>query len=288
MIFDEKCIIINKEKGAEYIMNKSENYYKKKDKLFNKIFFIPMFFFVLLCILVCFTKDGVNEKALLGALAISCIWLAVSFILSNIIALIFYKDKTPVKEGECDNTLEHQTENKKNFISDNLEKDNKVFEYNFNNANLYKIQGELSYFIFNKQKYIESDKKKHIGNYFTSLTMLGVLSGVLLAKSFGIQYLIVWYIFFVAFMYYVINKSLINNAIKRGINSKITISKNGITVESSVKISIDWEQVEIIGFTKNVLMIIIKGSRVNVIIEPKEEIFNEIKKYTSAKIIIDR
>ena len=89
-------------------------------------------------------------------------------------------------------------------------------------------------------------------------------------------------------MYYVINKSLINNAIKRGINSKITISKNGITVESSVKISIDWEQVEIIGFTKNVLMIIIKGSRVNVIIEPKEEIFNEIKKYTSAKIIIDR
>ena len=59
MIFDEKCIIINKEKGAEYIMNKSENYYKKKDKLFNKIFFIPMFFFVLLCILVCFTKDGV-------------------------------------------------------------------------------------------------------------------------------------------------------------------------------------------------------------------------------------
>lgn len=35
-------------------------------------------------------------------------------------------------------------------------------------------------------------------------------------------------------------------------------------------------------------MIIIKDSRVNVIIEPKEEIFNEIKKYTSAKIIIDR
>lgn len=71
-------------------------------------------------------------------------------------------------------------------------------------------------------------------------------------------------------------------------HGKITINKNGIVVERNIKVTVNWEQIELIGFTKNVLIIIPTNSSVNVIIEPREDIFNEIKKYTSSKIIIDR
>lgn len=71
-------------------------------------------------------------------------------------------------------------------------------------------------------------------------------------------------------------------------HGKIIINKNGIIVERNIKVTVNWEQIELIGFTKNVLIIIPKNSSVNVIIEPREDIFNEIKKYTNAKIIMDR
>lgn len=172
----------------------------------------------------------------------------------------------------------------------------KEFEvsFNLNKFDIYNIQGQAISLIYNKQKYLNSNNENiHINNYYTNLIIISILSVLCIGVYFTIKFsilfgiitLIISYIFLASIIYTSIKKNSIAKSLENNIKRKVLILKSGLKIEADTEIKIKWEQIELIAFTNKALMITLKNSNIIVIIESRQEIFNEIKKHTKAKII---
>lgn len=255
-------------------MINKKDYLNKKRKLFKFIFFIPAILFLVLCNipLIINFKTDFSIYGLVGEGCIICIWFTIAYILSSIIALVLC-DKKVQAEDKKDET---------NYQISTSDSDDKVFEYSAEKASTFKAMGEAIYFYMKRKEFLKNDGKNHIRNYFFILLILGIAIGT----AFGMinmSVFIVYLLFFVVVTFTMIKKY----CYKKG-GRKITINKDGIIIESNITVSLRWEQILLIGLTNNVLLILSKDSTLLITIEPREEIFNELKKYTDTKIIIDK
>ena len=75
-----------------------------------------------------------------------------------------------------------------------------------------------------------------------------------------------------------------NNYKKQIHKGSIIINKDGIRDKSDIDITFSWENIELIGVTKNTLIIIVNNPFV-IILEPNDKILSVIKKYKDIKII---
>ena len=72
--------------------------------------------------------------------------------------------------------------------------ENKVFEYNFENVNIYKAVGETLYFFKNRKKYL-TNNKNNIKNTFNQLIIIELFLGIIIALL-NIIALVIFCIFF--------------------------------------------------------------------------------------------
>lgn len=83
--------------------------------------------------------------------------------------------------------------------------ENKVFEYNFENVNIYKAVGETLYFFKNRKKYL-TNNKNNIKNTFNQLIIIELFLGIIIALL-NIIALVIFCIFFPLLIYSIIRKN---------------------------------------------------------------------------------
>ena len=83
--------------------------------------------------------------------------------------------------------------------------ENKVFEYNFENVNIYKAVGETLYFFFFLKKYL-TNNKNNIKNTFNQLIIIELFLGIIIALL-NIIALVIFCIFFPLLIYSIIRKN---------------------------------------------------------------------------------
>lgn len=152
-------------------MNNSRNFLKKK--IFKIMFFIPTILFLFFCNIPILTRkmDYIELRSgIIGEICIICIWFVISYILSSLIAFIIYR-----KNDNTDTINITTKDNQIPSIDNSFE--NKVFEYNFENVNIYKTMGEAIYFVKNKKRYLINDKN-NIKNSFNQLILVGIFTGI--------------------------------------------------------------------------------------------------------------
>lgn len=161
-------------------------------------------------------------------------------------------------------------------------------KYDLNNY--YKMYGEANYFYCYKKQYLNGKKSK-INNLHTTLIKYVIFSFLLLVLSGFIKNDIVAFfadtlfystciMFYFSLLIYFQNK-------KYNTKGTLTINKSGITDVSTITSKISWDQIELIGLTKNVLVLLVKNSPVMILLQPNKEVLDEIKKYTDSKVIVD-
>ena len=77
-------------------MKKIEINRKKEKRLFKIIFLVPAILLIFLSIMIIASDNSSYEsvfKTIFASFAIISIWFTISFVLTNIIALIFYREK---------------------------------------------------------------------------------------------------------------------------------------------------------------------------------------------------
>lgn len=185
-------------------MKKSESYINRRKRLFRIIFLVPTTLFLFLCNIPIFMpRFDFNElfDGLMGEFIIICIWFTISYAISSIIALIFYKKDIPNKITDDTVDIKENNNQSLNINHDVNNIDNKVFTYNFENVDIYKTLGEANYFATNKEKYLKDDGKKKIKNSFNQLIKVGIFTGICFGL-FNIKYLLIFSILFVIVIFY--------------------------------------------------------------------------------------
>lgn len=260
------------------MINKND-YLNKKRKLFKFIFFIPAILFLILCNipLIIDFKTNFSIYGVIGEISIICIWFTISYILSSIIGLVLC-DKNENVEADKE-IMEKEETNNEVFP---LNSEGKVFEYSAEKASTFNAMGEAVYLHMKKKAFLKAEGKKHIRNYFFILIILGFMIGIVFAIS-NMTMFVLYLLIFGLTLFTMIKRY----CYKKG-QRKITINQDGVIIQSNITVSLKWNQILLIGLTNNVLLIIPKDSPLLITIEPREEIFNEIKKYTDTKIIIDK
>ena len=191
-------------------MNNSRNFLKKK--IFKIMFFIPTILFLFFCNIPILTRkmDYIELRSgIIGEICIICIWFVISYILSSLIAFIIYR-----KNDNTDTINITTKDNQIPSIDNSFE--NKVFEYNFENVNIYKTMGEAIYFVKNKKRYLINDKN-NIKNTFNQLILVGIFTGICWGLI-NIKYLLIFSICFLLLIYLIIKKNCENRISRKNYN----------------------------------------------------------------------
>lgn len=260
-------------------MIKNKDYLNKKRKLFKFIFFIPSILFLILCNIPLIVDFETNFSiyGVIGEILFICIWATSSYILSSIVGLILCDKKENV---EVDKEIMKKEENNNEVLS--VESEDKVFDYSAEKSTTFKAMGEAIYLYIKRKAFFKAECKKHIWNYFWVLIILGVVIGIVFAMSN--MHMFIWYLLAFGLIVFSMIKKYCYKKGKR----KITVSQEGVIIQSNITVVLKWNQILLIGVTNNVFLIIPKDSTLLITIEPREDILNEIKKYSKAKIIIDK
>lgn len=180
-----------------------------------------------------------------------------------------------------------------------MHKNNIEFEYKSNKdkKTLYRIAGQYLYTFYNRKKLLNNNSENiHIKNNYNRLIIVEVIIVLCISLiiaiesniSTGIATFIIS-IMLISFILYIKikkeNKALMSNDNK---NIKIIISDEGLKVIINVEIFIKWTEIEMIIKTNDAIMITMKNSKQIMILAPREDILEEIRKHTKAKVIIDK
>lgn len=87
--------------------------------------------------------------------------------------------------------------------------ENKLFEYNLKNVNIYKAMGETLYFVKNKKKYLTNNKnniKNTFNQFIITELFIGIFIGICLALR-SITALVIFCILFPLLIYSIIRKN---------------------------------------------------------------------------------
>lgn len=193
-------------------MNNSRNFLKKK--IFNIMFFIPTILFLFICNIPVFIQEIEYmelRSAIIGEICIVCIWFVICYILSSLIFLFSYRKNDKDNKETCNITPK---DNQLPSIDSSVE--NRVFEYDFENVNMYKTMGEAIYFVKNRKKYLTNDKN-NIKNTFNQLIIIGIFTGICLGLL-NILYLAIFSIIFILQTYLMIKKNCENGTSRKNYN----------------------------------------------------------------------
>lgn len=153
--------------------------------------------------------------------------------------------------------------------------------------NYYKIYGEANYLAINKKLYLKnySGKIRNVSNLLIIISVMIYLM-IIVFDFLNITFIFnfLWLIFVVVLYLIFVFLGGLKNFKRENLKGEIIINKDGITDKSSIIVTFTWDKVELIGLTKNAL-IIITDSPIFLILEPNEKIITEIIKYKDVKII---
>lgn len=193
-------------------MNNSRNSLKKK--ILKIMFFIPTILFLFICNIPVFTRkmDYIELRSgLIGEICIILIWFVICYILSSWIVLIIYRKNDNDNNDTINMTMK---DNQISSIDSSFE--NKVYEYNFENVNIYKTMGEAIYFAKNKKQYLIKGKN-NIKNTFNQLIIVGIFTGICLGLL-NIKYLVIFSVCFLLLIYLIIKKNCENRTSRKNYN----------------------------------------------------------------------
>ena len=154
--------------------------------------------------------------------------------------------------------------------------------------NYYKMYGEANYLFAYKKQFLYGTKTKikniltyfvgFIASAFLLLYFSRFINSNIIRLVSSILCSISCIVFAISFFAYSENRK--HNSV-----GTITINKSGITDVGAITTKVSWDKIELIGITKNTLVLLIKDSPILILLEPDEKVIKEIEKYTPAKII---
>ncbi|MBE6156305.1 MAG: hypothetical protein E7161_00970 [Firmicutes bacterium] len=160
------------------------------------------------------------------------------------------------------------------------------FKYNIP-KNTFKMYGEANYVFVHQKEYLTGSNKK-IQNFYIEPIVLSIILFILnIIFNFINESIadIINVIFVLCIIYlFVILISYFNykNNLRAG---ELKVDKKGITDISDIIITFPWYKVKLIGITNNMMVILSESSTIMFLIEPNEELLEEILKYKEVTII---
>ena len=151
----------------------------------------------------------------------------------------------------------------------------------------FKMYGEANYVFMNQQKFLNGVLKKIKNFYYEPIALviiLFILNIVLRIINAPIKDVVnvifvlsIIYLFtlFISYFNYITN-------LKEGV---IKVDKKGITDITNIYVTFPWETIKLIGMTNNMMVILSENSQIMLLLEPQEQLLEEILKYKDIKVI---